>query len=186
MIEIQAIFREYGEEFLRSHPLNTVQFKAYRSILNCRTAALGGHIDICDACGFQRISYNSCRNRHCPKCQTMAKEQWIENQERYLLNVGYFHVVFTVPSELNLVFRQNQEVMYNLFFKSVSETLRDVHSASTSILKLSSKQSSAAALSSSCFWKEDAMTPSFISWSFETVLFCSISPALPCSSRLHG
>jgi hypothetical protein len=126
MIEVQDIFREHGDEYLRQHLLNTVQMKAYRAILNCRTHALGGHIDTCDQCGHQRISYNSCRNRHCPKCQMLAKKQWIESQERCLLNIGYFHVVFTVPNELYMVFRQNQETMYTLFFKAVSETLLEL------------------------------------------------------------
>jgi hypothetical protein len=126
MIELQDIIREYGDEFLQKYTLNAVQWKAFNDILYCRTAAMGGHIDKCDKCDHQRISYNSCRNRHCPKCQTLAKEQWIENQERYLLNAGYFHVVFTVPCELNMVFRQNQEIMYNILFKAVSETLLEL------------------------------------------------------------
>jgi hypothetical protein len=126
MIEVQDIFWEHGEEFLQRYTLNTVQWKAFNDIMHCRTAAMGAHIDKCDHCDYERISYNSCRNRHCPKCQTLAKEQWIENQERYLLNVGYFHVVFTVPSELNIVFRQNQETMYNLLFKAISETLLEL------------------------------------------------------------
>jgi hypothetical protein len=126
MIEVQDIFREHGEEYLRRHPQSAVQMKAYYAILNCRTSVLGGHVDTCDQCGHQHISYNSCRNRHCPKCQTLAKEKWIENQERYLLDVGYFHIVFTVPRELHMVFRQNQETMYTLFFKAVSETLLEL------------------------------------------------------------
>jgi len=126
MIEVQDIFREYGDEFLKKYPVNRVQWKALNDIMNCRTAAMGSHIDKCGSCGYERISYNSCRNRHCPKCQTLAKEQWIENQERYLLNVGYFHVVFTVPHEMHMVFRQNQETMYNLLFKAVSETLLEL------------------------------------------------------------
>jgi len=126
MIELQNILREYGDAFLSNHTLSPVQTKAFRDILNCRTAALGGHVDICDECGHQVISYNSCRNRHCPKCQTLKKEQWIEKQEQNLLNVGYFHVVFSVPSELNPVMFQNQDVMYNLFFKAVSETLLEL------------------------------------------------------------
>jgi hypothetical protein len=126
MIEVQDIFREYGGAFLLNHALNQTQAKTFRDILNCRTATLGGHIDACDECGYTAISYNSCRNRHCPKCQTLKKEQWIEKQEQNLLNVGYFHVVFTIPSELNPVMYQNQEVMYNLFFKAVSETLLEL------------------------------------------------------------
>ena len=123
MIEIQDIFREHGGEYLRNHTLSSVQVKALRDIQNCRTAAFGAHVDICDSCGHQVISYNSCRNRHCPKCQTLKKEQWIEKQEQYLLNTGYFHVVFTVPDDLNPVIYQNQGILYNLFFRAVSETL---------------------------------------------------------------
>ena len=126
MIEVQDIFRQHGKEYLKNHTLNLVQFKAYQDILRCRTSALGGHVDVCNECGFQRNSYNSCRNRHCPKCQTLAKERWIENQEQSLLNTGYFHVVFTLPDALNPVAYQNQKVIYDLFFKAVSETLLEL------------------------------------------------------------
>ena len=83
-------------------------------------------MDTCDECGFEKISYNSCRNRHCPKCQTFTKEQWIEKQNQYLLNTGYFHVVFTLPEELNAVMLRNQNTAYGLFFKAVSETLLEL------------------------------------------------------------
>jgi len=126
MIEVQDIFRAYADEYLRNHCLSPVQARAFRDITRCRTAALGGHVDVCDECGHQVISYNSCRNRHCPKCQTLAKERWIEKQERDLLDVGYFHVVFTLPDDLNPVMLQNQETMYSLFFKAVSETLLEL------------------------------------------------------------
>ena len=126
MIEVQDIFNQYGGEFLQKYPLNSVQLKAFHDIVHCRTAVLGGHIDACNECGHQVISYNSCRNRHCPKCQTFKKEQWIEKQTNDMLGVGYFHIVFTIPSELNLVMYQNQETMYSLFFKAVSETLLEL------------------------------------------------------------
>jgi len=126
MIEVQDIFEQYGGAFFQRHTITHIQAKAFRDILLCRTAALGGHTDICDECGHQVISYNSCRNRHCPKCQTLAKEQWIQKQEQNLLNIGYFHVVFTVPDDLNMVMYQNQELMYNLFFRAVSETLLEL------------------------------------------------------------
>jgi hypothetical protein len=96
------------------------------AVENCRTAALGAHIDKCDECGFERISYNSCRNRHCPKCQTFAKEEWLEKQKQNLLDIQYFHAVFTVPDTLNIVFMQNQALMYNLLFKAVSETVMEL------------------------------------------------------------
>jgi len=126
MIELQDIINQFGGEFLKTHTLAPVQGKAFRAIENCRTSTLGAHIDICDECGFEKISYNFCRNRHCPKCQTFTKEQWIEKQNQYLLNTGYFHVVFTLPGELNAVLLQNQEIAYGLFFKAVSETLLEL------------------------------------------------------------
>ena len=126
MVEVQDIFRRYGKTFLESHRLSPVQMKAFRSIQHCRTSTLGAHIDACDACGFEKISYNSCRNRHCPKCQSTACEQWVEKQNQYLLNTNYFHVVFTLPEELNSVMLQNQTLAYRLFFKSVSETLLEL------------------------------------------------------------
>jgi hypothetical protein len=89
----------------------------------CRTSVLGGHKDKCDHCGHLEISYNSCRNRHCPKCQTLAKEKWIEARGEDLLPIEYFHVVFTIPSELNLLVSMNRKVMYDLLFRSVSETI---------------------------------------------------------------
>lgn len=94
-----------------------------RAIEVCRTAALGGHKDQCDHCGNLAISYNSCRNRHCPKCQTLRKEKWIEARSEDLLPIEYFHVVFTLPSELNPLVSMNRKVLYNIFFRSVSETL---------------------------------------------------------------
>jgi len=126
MIELQDIISQYGDEFLRNYTLSPVQDKVLRAIKHCRTSVLGAHIDICDECGFEKISYNSCRNRHCPKCQAFTKEQWIEKQNQYLLNTGYFHVVFTLPSELNQIIYQNQDVMYGLFFKAVSKTLLEL------------------------------------------------------------
>lgn len=126
MPEVQDILLKYGDEFLEKHKLSYVQTKACSAIKKCRTAELGGHTDICENCGSVRISYNSCRNRHCPKCQTLAKERWIEGQKSNLLNVGYFHIVFTVPSELNTLIYQNQNVCYNILFRAVSETLQEL------------------------------------------------------------
>jgi len=126
MLNIQDIFASCGNEYRQKHRLSIEQHKAMNAILNCRTARLGGHIDVCTDCGFTKISYNSCRNRHCPKCQTFAKEKWIENQKYDLLNVGYFHVVFTVPDILNPVIYQNQKLIYSLLFRAVSETLQEL------------------------------------------------------------
>lgn len=126
MIEVQDILNEYGQEYRQKHRISYVQSKAMSAIQNCRTAKLGGHIDVCENCGHTQISYNSCRNRHCPKCQTLAKERWIDGQKSNLLNVGYFHVVFTVPDELNPVISQNQKTMYTLLFQVVAETLQEL------------------------------------------------------------
>ncbi|MGD0857567.1 MAG: IS91 family transposase [Dehalococcoidia bacterium] len=128
MPEIQEIFDEYGAEYCRSHALSKEQGKVMRAISNCRTARLGGHIDVCPTCGYIRPSYNSCRNRHCPKCQALAKERWIENQKYDLLDVAYFHVVFTIPEELRSLFFCCDRVMYNLLFRAVAETLSQLAS----------------------------------------------------------
>ena len=125
-IELQDIFQRYGNQYRADHTLSLEQLKAFFAISNCRTAALGGHTETCDECGAERISYNSCRNRHCPKCGTLAKEEWLDRQSENLLNCGYFHVVLTVPSELYPVFYQNQRVAYNLLFKATSETLLEL------------------------------------------------------------
>jgi hypothetical protein len=97
-----------------------------RAIEACRTSVLGGHKDRCDNCGHREISYNSCRNRHCPKCQTLRKERWIEARGEDLLPIQYFHVVFTIPSELNRLASMNRKVMYDLLFSSVSATLMEL------------------------------------------------------------
>lgn len=126
MIELQDIFRRYAGEYIKSRKLAPVQLKAIRDIISCRTNVLGAHIDRCDECGFEKISYNSCRNRHCPKCQAFAKEDWLNRQKQNLLGCPYFHIVFTVPSELNMIFYQNQRQMYSLLFKAASETLLEL------------------------------------------------------------
>jgi predicted Zn-ribbon and HTH transcriptional regulator len=126
MLELQDIFRQYGAAFRLNHVLSEVQSKAMDAILRCRTASLGAHIDRCDECGFERISYNSCRNRHCPKCQTFAKEVWIDRQRKNLVDSPYFHVVFTIPAKLRPLFFQNPRFMYTLLFKAASETLLEL------------------------------------------------------------
>ena len=97
--------------------------RVMRAIEVCRTAELGGHVDECDTCGSIRISYNSCRNRHCPKCQCLRKQQWIEARKEDLLPIPYFHVVFTIPEELNPLALRNRRTLYGILFRSVSETL---------------------------------------------------------------
>ena len=126
MPEVQDILNQYGEAYLQNHHLSSVQYKAMNAIRNCRTSWLGGHMDKCPECGYERPSYNSCRNRNCPKCQTFAKERWIDAQKTDLLNIGYFHVVFTVPQELNMLIYRNQHDCYNLLFRCAAESLKEL------------------------------------------------------------
>jgi hypothetical protein len=125
-IEVADIFRKYGLKYRYMHKLSKVQLKAMKSIEVCRTAYLGGHIDKCDHCGEERISYNSCRNRHCPKCQHTTTAQWIEARKADILPVPYFHAVFTIPDALNHIALYNQKTVYDILFKSVSETLQEL------------------------------------------------------------
>jgi Putative transposase/Transposase zinc-binding domain len=127
-VEVADILRAQGSRFLERYRsgLSFQQLKAIRAIQDCRTAALGGHIDACPKCGHQAVSYNSCRNRNCPKCQAQARDQWVAARERELLATSYFHVVFTVPHELNGLAFQNQRAFYNLLFSSAAETCLEV------------------------------------------------------------
>jgi len=121
--ELADVFREVvSEGELKASP---EQWKAVNAILNCRTEALGGHLYRCNDCGDEQPRYNSCRNRHCPKCQT-GKTSRLEKRAEELLPVPYFHVVFTIPHELNGIALQNKEEIYNLFFQAVSKTLKEV------------------------------------------------------------
>jgi predicted Zn-ribbon and HTH transcriptional regulator len=122
-LEVAEIFRQHGPAYRESHRLSRNALRVMRAIEVCRTAVLGGHKDQCDNCGHLEFSYNSCRNRHCPKCQTLRKEKWIEARREDLLPIEYFHVVFTLPSELNPLISMNRKVLYDLLFRSVSETL---------------------------------------------------------------
>ena len=124
MPELQDIFRLYGADYLNRHHPPPHVWKVVRAIQDCRTSALGGHSETCDECGFVKASYNSCRNRHCPKCQALTKERWIMDRESELLPVPYFHVVFTLPEELNEIVIHNRVQMFNLLFSASSETLR--------------------------------------------------------------
>jgi len=128
-VEVADIFRAQGSNFIDRHRdrIRFQQLKVMRAIQHCRTAALGGHIDICPRCGGDKtISYNSCRNRHCPKCQTQARQRWIEARKQELLQTRYFHVVFTLPHELHSVILQNEADVYNLLFRAVADTLLEV------------------------------------------------------------
>lgn len=124
-LEIADIFRQHGPQYRVTHGATLLpeQRRVMRAIEECRTAALGGHVDECDSCGHHVISYNSCRNRHCPKCQTLASAQWVEARRADLLPVDYFHVVFTVPKELAPLALQNKRVVYDILFASASTTL---------------------------------------------------------------
>ena len=123
MLEVADIMREYGEDYRREHKPPSRMIKVMNAIESCRTSKLGGHIDECDNCGHIKISYNSCRNRHCPKCQGLAKERWLMDRKSDLLPIEYFHMVFTIPDTLNPLTLRNQKEIYSILFKSVSETL---------------------------------------------------------------
>jgi hypothetical protein len=125
-LEVAQIFRLYGEEYRQEHRLSRPQLRAMRAIETCRTAALGGHVDQCEQCGARTIRYNSCRNRHYPKCQSLDKERWLEQRRGELLPVPYFHVVFTVPHELNPLALANPKWFYDLLFASASQTLLEI------------------------------------------------------------
>jgi hypothetical protein len=125
MAEIQDIFNIFGLEF-QKNKLSLQQQKAIYDIANCRSATLGGHVDQCDSCGHIQISYNSCRNRHCPKCQNLNRERWLIDREQELLDVGYFHIVFTIPASLNPLALRNQKIIYDILFRAASESLREL------------------------------------------------------------
>ena len=127
-LEVADVFREHGEAFLRGwgHTVSPEQRKALRDIGACRTAVLGGHVEQCDHCPHRVIAYNSCRNRHCPKCQSTARDEWLAERAKELLPVRYCHVVFTVPGQLAPLALQNQRVIYGLLFRAVAETLTEI------------------------------------------------------------
>ena len=125
-LEVAEVFRRYGAAYRQQHAgsLSRGQRRVMSAIELCRTAALGGHLEECDCCGHQRPAYHSCRNRHCPKCQSLARAQWLEDRQAELLPVEYFHVVFTVPEEIAALAYQNKEVVYGILFRATAETLR--------------------------------------------------------------
>ena len=122
-LELADIFRAHGTRYRQTHVLARVQRAAMRAIEACRTAILGGHRETCDRCGGVRVSYNSCRNRHCPKCQTLTKERWLAARRADLLPIPYFHVVFTLPHDLNALAQGNPRVLYTLLFRATADTL---------------------------------------------------------------
>jgi hypothetical protein len=124
-LEVADIFRQHGSAYRKAH--GYLLSSAYRRVMHaievCRTAALGSHVDQCDRCGNRRISYNSCRNRHCPKCQSLARAKWLDAHRAQLLPVPYFHVVFTLPHRVSSIALQNKKLVYNILFRAASETL---------------------------------------------------------------
>src|SRR6516225_5994355 len=127
-VEVAEVMRQYGEALLAQcgNTLTTEQRRALRALAACRTAALGGHVERCLDCGHERIAYNSCRNRHCPKCQALARARWLEREAELLLPVEYHHVVFTLPAEIAELALANRVVLYNALFQAASATVREL------------------------------------------------------------
>jgi hypothetical protein len=127
-LEVADIFRCYSDAYRAAagHTLTTAQWRVVTAIATCRTAALGGHVEQCDACGHERIAYNSCRNRHCPKCQSLARAAWVEQRTAELLDCEYFHVVFTLPEPIAAIALQNKAVVYHILFRATADTLQTI------------------------------------------------------------
>src|SRR5262250_1315122 len=127
-LEVADVFRRYGPAYRQQHEasLSRGQRRVMNAIELCRTAALGGHLEECDCCGHQRPACNSCANRHCPKCQSLARAQWLADRQAELLPVEYFHVVFTVPEQIAAIAYQNKEEVYGILFRATAETLRTI------------------------------------------------------------
>ena len=127
-LEVADIFRQHGPQYRQAHAetLSRGQRRVMGAIERCRTAALGGHVERCDACGHLRIAFNSCRDRHCPKCQSLARAQWLEERQAELLNVEYFHVVFTLPEPIAALAYQNKKLLYDMLFHASAQTLRTI------------------------------------------------------------
>lgn len=127
-LEVADVFRRYGEAYRESHAasLATGQRRVMTAIELCRTAALGGHMEQCDQCGHQRNAFNSCRDRHCPKCQSLARAEWLEDRQSELLDCQYFHVVFTLPEGIAAIAYQNKKVVYDILFRATAETLSTI------------------------------------------------------------
>jgi len=123
LLEVADILRAHGEAYTAGHAVSSLQGAVLRRLVACRTAALGGHRDACDRCGYSRVSYNSCRDRHCPKCQGVKRAQWLEKRLQRLLPVEHFHVVFTLPAALNPLALYHPRRLYDLLFHAASQTL---------------------------------------------------------------
>ena len=124
--ELADILRRYAPAYRESHRLLREQERAVDAIVNCRPAALGGHVEECCQCSYTRISYNSCRNRHCPKCQSLARAKWVDARKAELLPVEYFHVVFTVPKEIAEIAFYNRSAVYDILFHTTAQTLTTI------------------------------------------------------------
>jgi hypothetical protein len=127
-LEVADVFRRYGAAYRQEHgaSLSTAQRRVMTAIEACRTAVLGGHLEQCDHCGHQRNAYNSCANRHCPKCQSLARATWLEDRRSELLNTQYFHVVFTLPEQIATIAYQNKRQLYGILFRAAADTLRTI------------------------------------------------------------
>ncbi len=125
-LEVADIVRLYGEAFVRAHAVSPDQHAVLRAVARCRTAALGGHVDVCGACGYGAIAYNSCRNRHCPKCQALSQARWINRRMERVLPTHAFHVVFTIPSELHGLALVNREAIFDILFAAAAESLLEL------------------------------------------------------------
>jgi len=123
-LELADIFRRHIGDYRKRYPMSKEHYEVVYDILSCRTAYLGGHLEKCDHCGLERPAYNSCRNRHCPKCQSLTKERWLQARKAELLPVIYFHSVFTLPHELNPIVLCNKKLMLTILFKATSKTLQ--------------------------------------------------------------
>src|ERR1700750_908197 len=127
-LEVADVFRRYGEAYRQEHgaSLSRAQRRVMTAIEFCRTAVLGGHLEQCDHCGHQRNAYNSCSDRHCPKCQSFARAQWLEDPQSELLDTQYFHVVFPVQERISMIAYQNKRELYGILFRTAAETLRTI------------------------------------------------------------
>jgi hypothetical protein len=125
-LQVADIFRAHGQAYRAKHSLTPDQARVMRAIETCRTAALGGHVDVCDRCGFERPAYNSCRNRHCPGCQSLAQAAWLDRQMKRILPTRYFHIVFTLPDDLRPLSHHNRRRIFGLLFRTASATLLEV------------------------------------------------------------
>lgn len=124
--EVADVISRFGDELLRQGEVTPARRRVMRALLACRTAQLGGHVESCNNCDYRRIAYNSCRNRHCPKCQGSRQAQWLEDRAKDLLPVEYFHVVFTVPEEVAAIALQNKRALYGILFATSAATLRTI------------------------------------------------------------